>query len=374
MSDWSLRDKTCIAGVGTTEWGVFPETDCYEMGLRALQTAVSECGIKWSEIDGLIVNRIPSYERLAEMANLNLRYCITTPGEGRYAGISLMLACQAIAAGDAEVVALVYGNDGKSAGVKYGGATGPWGPWLPWGFTSPGAIHAMMFKRHMYEFGTSSEDLAPIAMTFRDHALRCPGAVMNKPITSEDYWNARFICEPLRLYDYCLINDGGVALIVTSAERARDLIKPPTYISGYARSDNFDGSAFPKTDYWYPILQEVAGKVYQRANIDQDAVSGLMIYDNFTPTVLFSLEGLGFCKQGEGGEFVREGNLALDGGRWPTNTTGGHLSESYMQGWGLLVEAVRQCRRECGDRQISDCEVVQYVCATNLSVSFLFRR
>lgn len=369
-----MRDQNCLVGVGTTDWGVFPDTDCYGMGLDALRMAVDDCGIAWSDIDGMIVNRIPSYERFAEMANLDLRYCVTTPGEGRYAAISLMMACQAIAAGDAEVVALVYGNDGKSVGMKYGGATGPWGPWLPWGFTSPGAIHAMMFQRHMHQFGTSPEDLAPIAVTFREHALRCPGAVMTKRITEEDYFNARMICEPLRLFDYCLINDGGVALIVTSAERAADLKKPPTYISGYARSDDYDGVALPKTDFWYPILRDVAEEVYGRAGIGQEAVSGLMVYDNFTPNVIFSLEGLGFCPQGEGGAFVREGNLSLDGGRWPTNPTGGHLSESYMQGWGLIAEAVRQCRRECGDRQIPDCEVIQYVCATNLSVSFLFRR
>ena len=120
-----MRDQNCLVGVGTTGWGVFPDTDCYGMGLDALRMAVDDCGIGWSEIDGLIVNRIPSYERLAEMANLDLRYCVTTPGEGRYAAISLIMACQAIAAGDASAVALVYGNDGKSVGMKYGGATGP---------------------------------------------------------------------------------------------------------------------------------------------------------------------------------------------------------------------------------------------------------
>jgi acetyl-CoA acetyltransferase len=97
-----------------------------------------------------------------------------------------------------------------------------------------------------------------------------------------------------------------------------------------------------------------------------------MIYDNFTPTVLFSLEGLGFCRQGEGGQFVRDGMLELGRGRWPTNTSGGHLSESYMQGWGLLAESVRQCRGEASERQVPDCKVVQYICATNMSMSIIF--
>jgi acetyl-CoA acetyltransferase len=153
------------------------------------------------------------------------------------------------------------------------------------------------------------------------------------------------------------------------------MAKPPAYISGFARADTYEDSSFytPVDDFWYAALRDIAGRVYEVAGVDRDGVDGLMIYDNFSPTVLFSLEGMGFCPRGEGGRFVADGNLAL-GARWPTNTSGGHMSESYMQGWALIAEAVRQVRRECGERQIPDCNVVQYICATPISSSIIIRR
>jgi len=366
MSEWSLRDKTCIVGVGTTDYGAFPETDAYGLGALAFSRAIEDAGLAFEDIDGLIVNRIPSYERFAEMARINPRYCLLTEQHGRFSGVSLNLAAQALVTGEANYVALVYGNDGRSAAAKYGGRPGLW---APWGFTSPGATHAMMFRRHMADFGTTSEDLAHISVAFRSHAAMNPKAVRRDPITVEDHQESRYICDPLHLLDYCQINDGGVAWIMTTSDRAKDLAKKPVYLGGYARQDTFTHASLPVTDYWYPALQRVASEIYPRAGIDRADVDGLMIYDNFTPTVLFSLEGMGFCAQGEGGAFVRDGRLQLGSGPLPTNTSGGHLSESYMQGWALITEAVRQLRGECGDRQIPDCEVIQYICATNIALS-----
>lgn len=243
------------------------------------------------------------------------------------------------------------------------------GTWSPWGFTSPGASHAMMYQRHMHEFGTTTEDLAHIAVAFRKHAGLNPAAFRKEPITLQDHQNSRFIAQPLRLLDYCQINDGAVAWIMTSPERAKDMRKKPVYLAGYARQDQSTAASLPPTNYWYDELRTVASQVYGRAGVTRNDVDGLMIYDNFTPTVLFSLEGMGFCEQGEGGAFVRDGTLELGRGRWPTNTSGGHLSESYMQGWALLAEAVRQLRGECDIRQIPDAEVIQYICATNAAQS-----
>ena len=251
----------------------------------------------------------------------------------------------------------------------YGGGEG--GQWNPWGMTSPGATHAMMWRAHMHQFGTDG-DLGHVAVACRKHAMLNPAAVMRRPITLEDHRASRPICDPLKLLDYCLINDGGVALILTSAERAR-VLQTPVYVAGFSRRDVFD-EATPRLDYWYPALQKVAGEVYERAGVSRDEIDGLMIYDNFTPTVLFSLEGLGFCSQGESGDFVKDGTLELGRGRWPTNTNGGHLSESYMQGWGLIAEAVRQVRGECGDRQIPNARAIQYGCATNVSTSIILRK
>jgi acetyl-CoA acetyltransferase len=371
MDDWDLRDKVCIAGVGTTAYGSFPEDDSYGLGAKALVAALADAGLKHGDIDGLLVCRIPSYERFAQMTGINPEYCLPIDMAGRFSAVSIMLAAQAIATGAAKTVALVYGNNGRSNRMYYGGAEG--GQWNPWGMTSPGATHAMMYRAYMDKYQVGTEPLGHVATAFRKHASLNPAAMMRKPITMEDHQSARPICEPLKLLDYCQINDGGVALILTSADRAKDLRKDPVYIAGYSRRDVFDQAA-PRLDFWYPVLQQISKEVYARAGISREEIDGLMIYDNFTPTVLFSLEGLGFCGQGESPDFVKDGTLEVNRGRWPTNTNGGHLSDSYMQGWGLIAEAARQLRGECGARQIPDARAIQYGCATNISSSIIFRR
>lgn len=153
MDDWSLKNKACFAGIGTSEYGNFPETDSYGLGAIALSRAVEDAGIKFEDIDGLIVNRMPSYERFAEIAQINPEYCLLTETPGRFSSVSMDLAAQALASGTCKVVALVYGNDGRSSDMKYGGEASPL---TPWGFTSPGAVHSMMYQRHMHDFGTPS--------------------------------------------------------------------------------------------------------------------------------------------------------------------------------------------------------------------------
>ncbi len=368
---WSLRDKTCVVGVGNTDYGSFPHSNSDGMAAEALRKAVEDCGLRFDQIDGIITNRIPSTERFCEMVGLQTRFSLSTEMAGRFSGISLMLAAQALAAGEANYIALVYGNHGRSQKMAYGGGDTTWSPW---GMTSPGAAHAMMWQQHMHRYGTTSEDLAHVAVAFRKHASMNPQAVMRDLITVEDHQASRWIAEPLHMLDYCLINDGGVAWIMTTADRAKDLRKKPVYVSGFARCDSLKQSSTPDPEFWYPALNTIAGQVYERAGIARDNIDGLMIYDNFTPTVMFALEGLGFCPRGESGRFVRDGTLELGRGRWPTNTSGGHLSESYMQGWALIAEAVRQCRGEVGDgRQIPNCKTVQYIAATNQSSSIIFR-
>jgi acetyl-CoA acetyltransferase len=369
----AMRDQICMVGVGNTKYGNFPETDSYGLGVEALDKALDDAGLTLDDIDGLIVNRIPSYERFAEMIGAkDLRFSLQLPSSGRMSAVSVMAAAAALASGQAKCVALVYGNNGRSVRQTYGGAEDA--IWAPWGFTSPGARHAMMFRRHAELYGTTSEQLAHISSAFRDHAGRNPDAVMRKPFSIEEHQASRFIAEPLRLLDYCLINDGGVALIMTTADRARDMRKKPVYISAMGRADDYADSTFftASDDLWYSPLRRIAGHIYDDAGITRDDVDALMIYDNFTPTVVFSLEGMGFCERGEGGPFVAEGHLRL-GANHPTNTSGGHLSESYMQGWALIGEAVRQARGECGERQVKDCSIVQYICATTICASMIFR-
>jgi acetyl-CoA acetyltransferase len=230
-----------------------------------------------------------------------------------------------------------------------------------------------MARRHMELYGTTQDQLGVIAKSFRDHAALNPAAVMRTPYTLAEYHASRYICEPLHLLDYCLINDGGVALILTATRRARDFPQPPVYLRGYGMATALAGSTFPPDDFWRAPMRKAAARCFRMAGITRDDISALMIYDNFTPTVLFALEGNGYCKAGESGPFVAEGHLAL-GARYPTNTSGGHLSESYMQGWALNLEAVLQVRGACGARQVKDCAFAHYMAASPVVTSIVYGR
>jgi acetyl-CoA acetyltransferase len=369
-----LSKKIAVIGVGNTKYGNFPHTDDYGLAAQAFRSAVHDCGIDKNQIDGLCVSRIPYYARMGEILGLNPRWTIPLPAHGRMSGMGIIEACAAISAGLCHTVALIYANIGRSRRVNYGGDESP-GTWDPWGFTSPGAAHAMAFRRHMEMYGTTTRQLAEVSVSIRYHACLNPDAVMRNPITIEDHESARFITAPLRLLDYCLINDGAVCLILTSAARARDFAKKPVLISGFGAQDTFSPSAFANfdMDFWYPAISAAGRQAYEMAGVTTADVDALMCYDNFSPTVLFSLEGLGFCGRGESGGYAENGGLSL-GGHLPTNTDGGHLSNSYMQGWALNVEAVRQLRGECGDRQVPDCAVVQYVQSTPCTRSIIYTK
>lgn len=372
------RALVAVVGVGHTPYGKLPDYDAYELGLWALKEALADGGLGFGDIDGLIVNRIPDYQRFCEIAGLSPSYVSITPGQGRFSGICIETAAGLIRDGLAKTVALAYGNNGRSAGDRYGGAgdtygSGGGGQWFPYGMTSPGAFHALMIRRHMELYGTTPDQLGTVSKTFREHARLNSAAVMRTPFTLAEYHASRYICEPLHLLDYCLINDGGVALILTSAERARDLARTPVYLRGYGMATALAGSTFPPDDFWREPMRKAAAKSFRMAGVNREDMSALMIYDNFTPTVLFSLEGFGYCREGESGPFVAEGHLAL-GARYPTNTSGGHLSESYMQGWALNVEAVRQVRGGCGARQVHNCALAHYMAAAPVVTSIIYGR
>jgi len=369
-----LKDQIAVIGVGNTRYGSFPDTDEYGLAAQAFRNAVNDCGISKNVIDGLLVCRIPYYARMGEVLGIDPRWTLTLPPHGRMSGMGLIEAALALSTGQAKYVALMYANIGRSRRVNYGGDENP-STWDPWGFTSPGAAHAMMFRRHMEKYGTTTRQLAEVSVAVRYHATLNPDAVMRNPITIEDHESARFITAPLRLLDYCLINDGAVCLILTTKDRAYDFAKRPVLMSGFGGRESFTQSAISNfdMDFWYPAIRQAGEESRAMAGVSHSDIDALMCYDNFSPTVLFSLEGLGFCKQGESGGYVEGGTLQL-GGALPTNTDGGHLSNSYMQGWALNVEAVRQLRGECGARQIPDCEVVQYVQSTPCTRSIIYTR
>lgn len=368
-----LKNRIAVAGVGTTSYGSFPELSDYALAARAFKAALEDSGLGKDKIDGLSCTRLPYYVRMGAILGIDPKWTLHTPAHGRMSGMAIVEAMMALACGAATHVALLYANIGRSRRVNYGGEDT--GFWDPWGMTSLGAAHALMFRMHMERYGTTPRQLGEVAVAFRQHALRHPEAVMKKPITLEDHASARRIVDPLGLFDYCLINDGAVCLILTTAERARDLKKPPVLIAGVGAQEAYRHSGISSfaPNFWYDEMREVARQAYGMAGVGPADVDALMTYDNFSPTVLFSLEGLGFCERGEAGRFVEGGRLG-PGGSLPTNTDGGHLSNSYMQGWALNVEAVRQLRGECGERQVPGCEVVQYAGATPCCRSILYTK
>ena len=362
-----------VTGVGHTDWaedyrrvrnGEKP-FDSYGYAAVAFNRALEDAGVERSDIDGLIVGPTTAYERMGEILNIDPRW-----GGQADAVQAVFQAVMAIHSGMAEVVALVYGNDQRSAAVQYGGPQAMGGGSFlsyvyhsPWGLTSQGALYALMFQRYKELWDVTDADLGQVAVGQRQWASKNPHAIMRKPITVEDYLAANYIAEPLRLNDYCLINDGGVALIIMEAERARKTCKQPVTIKGLGRSDlnHHATSLGPRLiDFYRPAQQRAAEQVYAAAGLGPKDIDALLVYDSFSPHIFFALEGFGFRGQGEGARFIAENGIGVDG-KLPVNTHGGHLSESYMQGWNHQIEAVRQVRGGEGDRQVQNCRNVQYV-------------
>jgi acetyl-CoA acetyltransferase len=326
--------------------------------------AIDDAGIAKDEIDGLICSWV-DYGRIATVAGIpqpSIVYGLQ--GAGRMSGVAVQQAAALVESGAAEVVALVYGNNGRSVKMSYGGeALSPTQAYdTMYGMTSVGAEAAMMYRRYCHEFGVPDDALAPVAINNRRNAARNPGAVMASELSMDEYLSARYVAEPLRLYDYCIINDGGVALIITTERRAASLRKRMVRIAASASRGDL-GNFYAPEDYFRRSCSEVAKRVYETSGMGPTDMDCLQVYDNFTPIVLFSLEGFGHAAPGQAWKFVRDGNIATEG-NMPINTAGGHTGESYMQGWAHHVEAVRQIRGECGSRQVKDCNVVQYICAS----------
>ena len=368
-----LRNRIAIAGIGESDYvadyaasrsGPIRQ-DSYGYAATAFERALADCGLAKDYIDGLIVGPALAAERTGEVLGINPRWS----GQGDAVN-AVMQAMLVIQSGLAECVALVYGNDQRSSATQYGGPKAMGGDrflayvyYAPWGLTSQGAIYAMMTSRYMEQTGFRPADLGAIVAGQRQFAALNPNAIMRKPLSVDDYLASRLICEPLRLFDYCLINDGGVALIITTTERARTLAQPVVSIAGIGRSDlNVDATSLrPRLlDFYHAAHRQAARQVYAMAGAGPDEMDLVQIYDSFSVHVPIALEGFGFCAEGDTAGLVRSGALA-PGGRLPVNTSGGMLSESYMQGWNHQTEAVRQLRGAAGARQVDGASRAQYL-------------
>ena len=369
----ALSGIAAIAGVGDTDYAEdyrrardkIVDRDAYGYAALAFKRALDDAGLQRDDIDGLIARPTLAGERLGEVLGIDPRWA--AQGDAVNA---VMTATMAIHAGAAECIALVYGNNQRTKGTQYGGAQADGGErflayvyYAPWGMTSQGALYAMMTQRYMALHGTTPAQLAEIAIAERRFASLNDNAVMRDPISVDEYLAARFICEPLRLYDYCLVNDGGVALIVTTTERARKMRRKPVVIRGIGRSDmNREATSLrPRLfDFFHTAHKQAADDVYANAGIGPRDVDVVQIYDSFSAHVLYALEGFGYCGVGEAGAFIANGAIG-PGGKLPVNTSGGHLSESYMQGWNHQVEMVRQLRGETGARQVANARNGHYI-------------
>ncbi|MET8213037.1 acetyl-CoA acetyltransferase [Streptomyces sp. NPDC005373] len=363
-------DRTpVIAGIGLSDGPKAPHLDALGHQAQAMQRALADSGLSKDDIDGFgcaeaWVPGVPGVDlpETAEYLGLDPRWIEGTYTGGSAYEFQAQHAEAAIRSGMANTILLTYGSDlltrmGRSLGTAYGRKpVGGAAYEEPYGKTTV-AAYAMAAQRHMYEYGTTPEQLASVAVAVREHAAHNPQAIYRKPLAVDDVLNSRMIADPLHLFDCCAITDGGGAVIITTEERARDLKQPYVSILGTAaRQNHWNISQAP--DVTTTAGARSGPDAFARAGLTPDDVDMAMLYDSFTITVILLLESLGFCKPGEGGPFAEEGNLRL-GGKLPINTDGGGLSACHpgLRGIFLLIEAVRQLRGQAGEVQVPDCEV-----------------
>lgn len=358
-----LKDpRIAIVGIGETEQGRLPDKSSLQLHSEATLLALEDAGLKKEDIDGVVTafsfvdQTFMHCTTFSEYFGLSPKWSFASIAMGGSTAAWMAIqAAYAINAGYCDTVLCVRGDptlsklttEGMVALIK---EMSHLELEYPYGLTTPGG-YALAAQRHMYEFGTTSEQLAAVAVAMRKHAGMMWNAVMKDPITIDDVLSSRMITSPLHLFDCCLVSDGGGAFIVTTAERARDLKKPPIYVNGAAQASphQFIGQS-PSLTYIYETIKGSTDRAFGMAGVTPRDIDVAEIYDCFTITVIMSLEGLGFCELGEGGSFVEGGRIEL-GGELPVNTHGGLLSQAHLGGMFHVNEAVRQLRGEAGERQ-----------------------
>lgn len=353
---------TFIAGVGATEQGTLPGLSADDIAVDALLLALDDAGLSRRDVDGLVTcpsnNGQGQDTTIGRMAGLEPSFSASLAYGA--CNFSLHVACAAIAAGLATCVVLAYGTNQRSSrrsfadpvGLSQGGRHG---------FQGIAGPAAMAFRRHQHLYGTTEEQLATVAVTQRAYAARNPLAVFREPLDLDSYLAAPYLVAPLRRADVCMVSDGGAAVVVCAAGRAGDRPKPPVYVRAMAQAASFrpadDGENLMRL--W---IADVAERVYRAAGLGPADVDLLYIQDPSSVWVLQMLEWYGFCPVGEAGPYLTDVGIGPDSPT-PVNTNGGQLSEAYMWGWLHLVEAVRQLRWECGDRQVGRPTTAQH-CST----------
>lgn len=388
----SAADGVAVVGIGTIGFGEFPDESLASMSERAVTAALEDSGLDRDQIDGLLVHigspRGLDYDELALLLGLRIRFATQTWSHGRFGGTVISTAAMALRCGMADYALCVagyknslfarIGTTGGAAffeGMREGGGPHAETPYV--GMAAPIAGAAMSTQHYLHRFGIDREKLGAVAVAQRKAARQNPLAVMTRPMSRADYEASRFVVEPLRLFDCSVPVDTAVAVILTSADRARDLRSRPIHVLGFqgvhAGPNEFifgqPGLGVNQAEVFDYRPLGADEPVYRRAGVGPRDVGSLHCYDGFTPQVLWTLERFGFCGPGEAADWVAGGRIEL-GGELPVNTSGGHLSEGHANGWGQAIEIVRQLRGEAGPRQIEGITVAQW--ATTLGDSIIY--
>ena len=367
-----MKREAVIVGVGDVALAggrVAKPGSVLQIQARAAKAALDDAGLSMSDVDGRLVaglwgvpgpGILPSVT-LGEYLGVFPRFADTTNIGGSAFEAHVAHAALAIENGLCDVALIVYGSTQKSERSR---TLGGRPPVLTmqfeniWGIPQPVGGYALAARRHMHEFGTTSEQLAEVAVATRKWATLNPAATMRGPLSIDDVLASAMVSDPLHLLDCCLVTDGAGAIVMTSADNARAAGRKPIHLRGYGEAHtHWSIAAMP--DLARLTAAEMAGKrAFEMAGIRHDAIDLVECYDSFTITVLMTLEALGFCAPGEGGAFVA-GQRTAPGGAFPLNTNGGGLSYCHpgMYGIFLLIEAVRQLRGEAGDRQVPKHEI-----------------
>jgi acetyl-CoA acetyltransferase len=355
----TLRDEAAIVGIGQTEFSKNSGRSELQLASEAVKAAIDDAGLTPADVDGMCTFTMDTSDEIEVARSVgigDLTFFSRTPHGGGAALGVVHQAVMAIATGSAEVVVVYRELNGRSgqrysSGVTEGVVTSDiihWSWYMPFGLMTPASWVAMFTQRYMHEFGLKGTDLAQVAISTRKHAVNNPNAFFyQRPLTLEDHQSSRWIVEPLRLYDCCQETDGGCAAVFTTPERARDLKQTPALVRSVAQAAGADQEVM--TSFYRPSLSSlpemdlVAQQCYQISGLGPDDLDAAIIYDAFTSIVLWQLESFGFCKLGEAKDFIKDGNLEV-GGRLPTNTHGGQLSEAYIHGMNGVNEGVRLIR------------------------------
>lgn len=372
----SLKDQACITGAGETAYTRGTDKKEFTLMLEASLNAIRDAGLSPHDIDGIIPPPTPFATSEHFAANLgieDMRYAATVHMGGASSVTALQSAALAVTYGVAKHVLVPFGWKGYSGsrvrslgsdnGSSMSGALGALMNtvneyYLPFGASVPVQWYAWMATRHKALYNVPDEATGAIAIASRKHAQLNDKAYMcGRPLTMDDYLNSRWVAKPFRLFDCCLETDGACAVVISAAERAKDCQHSPVYISGIAEGHPYPADDIPARPDPFKIgLSFATPQALQMADIDRKDLDFLEVYDCFTYVVLLQLEALGLCERGEGADFVKDGRLEL-GGELPMNTHGGLHSEAHVAGLNHVVEATRQLRRDCGERQVQDAQL-----------------